>query len=451
MSLQVGDVRKIFSSTDIHSIVTPLPLVDSQATQSAAKSVFEEGLLQKILQEKASPEEMEGLRAAIKPLGKEIDDRELSLLAQFKKYTQKNGENDPLLRDGTKICAGKIAGISRNILITNKTATYHFNKGRLNDKKHLNSSRNVGFGVDLMTNKLHAIKSMRHNETVDRHHACDYKAEFEIQSQYNNSDHIVHVVGLVVAEGKKPPTREGENSLKSYLITEMANGGDLYDAIYDTKNPLTRTNMRHIAFQILESVEEIHRKGHIHGDLKPANMLIHYQQGGDAKILITDFGHACAIGSEECKFLRGTPPYYLSPQGWHARVWDGEQSSQANDIWAVGIILYELFYKTCPQFHLIHTFTSGSKVQIKDFLTSSLRLGYRISHLPANDEKTRKCLTSNPSNIDKIICKYWGSLEGYSIKEGKLLRAMLHPDTNKRIGIVQARECMEGVLKEFSI
>lgn len=91
---------------------------------------------------------------------------------------------------------------------------------------------------------------------------------------------------------------------------------------------------------ILSGLTEIHQKNFIHSDLKPENILL----TTDGKPKIADFGVSCMMNSvsEVSNEVRGTFQY-LCPH----YVRTGELTTEC-DIYAVGLIGYELFSGICP-------------------------------------------------------------------------------------------------------
>lgn len=87
--------------------------------------------------------------------------------------------------------------------------------------------------------------------------------------------------------------------------------------------------------QICLALEAIHGEDIVHGDLKPANLLI---SGREYNIKLTDFGIS-QKHSQGCDLVQsdaGTLPY-CSPE-----VLKGEATNQKADVWSLGCILYDM-------------------------------------------------------------------------------------------------------------
>ena len=92
--------------------------------------------------------------------------------------------------------------------------------------------------------------------------------------------------------------------------------------------------------QIVEGLAAIHFKGVVHRDLKPSNILL--TAGNIVKII--DFGLARSIQSDltVTNALMGTS-LYLAPE-----LWDGADPSFASDMYALGVILYQVITGIAP-------------------------------------------------------------------------------------------------------
>jgi beta-lactam-binding protein with PASTA domain len=124
-----------------------------------------------------------------------------------------------------------------------------------------------------------------------------------------------------------------------YIAMEYLPGRSL-KAVVREQGPLEPTTAIDIVIQILQAARFAHRRGVIHRDLKPHNVIL--DEEGRAKV--TDFGIARAGASDMTLTgsIMGTAQY-LSPEQAQ-----GHAVSAASDIYAVGIVLYELLTGTVP-------------------------------------------------------------------------------------------------------
>ncbi len=121
----------------------------------------------------------------------------------------------------------------------------------------------------------------------------------------------------------------GEHDGRPYLALEHVDGESLRARL--GAGPLAvREALRH-GRAVAEAVAEAHRRGLVHADLKPENVVI----SRDGRVRVVDFGLARLAG--------GTPdsssgtPAYMAPERWR-----GAPPAGAIDVWAIGVLLHEL-------------------------------------------------------------------------------------------------------------
>ena len=104
--------------------------------------------------------------------------------------------------------------------------------------------------------------------------------------------------------------------------------------------PLDPIRAIDITMQILKAARFAHRRGVIHRDLKPHNVIIDEED----RAKVTDFGIARAGASDmtETGSIMGTAQY-LSPEQAQ-----GHAVSEASDLYAIGVVLYELLTGSVP-------------------------------------------------------------------------------------------------------
>jgi hypothetical protein len=128
----------------------------------------------------------------------------------------------------------------------------------------------------------------------------------------------------------------GEQAGCPYLALEYVGGGSLAQHLDGT--PVASRQAAELVLALASGIQHAHEKGIVHRDLKPANVLL--QTDGLPKI--TDFGLAKRIESAQAHTQTGTilgSPSYMAPEqaaGHSAEI------GPATDVYALGVILYEL-------------------------------------------------------------------------------------------------------------
>src|SRR3954462_5040077 len=131
----------------------------------------------------------------------------------------------------------------------------------------------------------------------------------------------------------------GEYDGTYYIAMEYLPGKTLKDVSRE-EAPLDQLRAIDYGIQILQAASFAHRRGVVHRDIKPPNVMV----GGDGRLKVTDFGIARAGASEmtETGSIMGTAQYLSPEQAQGQRV--GAQS----DLYSIGIVMYEMLTGRVP-------------------------------------------------------------------------------------------------------
>ncbi|HRI63928.1 MAG TPA: serine/threonine-protein kinase [Polyangium sp.] len=151
------------------------------------------------------------------------------------------------------------------------------------------------------------------------------------------SHHVARVLDVGTDENDAP-----------YIVMEFLEGQDLH-ALLKSRGPLPFADAVEYVLQTCEAVAEAHAANIVHRDLKPANLFLTVDVGGAPCIKVLDFGISKIASSEvalthESQMLGS--PLYMSPEQMNAP----HTVDARADIWALGIILYQLVASKTP-FH----------------------------------------------------------------------------------------------------
>jgi eukaryotic-like serine/threonine-protein kinase len=178
-------------------------------------------------------------------------------------------------------------------------------------------------------------------KVLDEKHAKDEQFVERFRREAKNAASLSHPNIVSIYD-------RGEAEGTFYIAMEYVEGRTLKDLIL-ARGPLPVDQAVSYARQILSALRFAHRKGIVHRDIKPHNVLV----DNDGRLKVTDFGIARAGASQmtEAGSIIGTAQY-LSPE--QAR---GAPVDQRSDLYSVGVVLTEMLTGAVP-------FTGDTPVEI---------------------------------------------------------------------------------------
>ncbi|MCL2450976.1 MAG: serine/threonine protein kinase [Polyangiaceae bacterium] len=153
------------------------------------------------------------------------------------------------------------------------------------------------------------------------------------------SAHVVRVMDVGTLDDGLP-----------YMVMEHLSGTDL-GHVLEVRTALPVEEGVDYVLQAIEAIAEAHAAGIVHRDLKPSNLFLTVRPDGSPLVKVLDFGISKAVVASGCEpvdltataIVLGTP-LYMSPE----QVRSTKNVDTRTDIWALGVILYELLGGTPP-------------------------------------------------------------------------------------------------------
>ncbi|XP_076911275.1 mitogen-activated protein kinase kinase kinase 20-like [Bidens hawaiensis] len=167
--------------------------------------------------------------------------------------------------------------------------------------------------------------------------SADVSASGSIQKEKEVLDNLRGCSNVIKCFGEEVTTGD-EGQMVYNLLLEYGSGGTLADLIKNSNGVgLPELDVRRHARSILRGLSHIHKRGFVHCDLKPENVLLVAGKTGAFIAKIGDFGLARRTKRAKKNSYGWGTTMYLSPEA----LINGVQEQPA-DIWAFGCIVFEM-------------------------------------------------------------------------------------------------------------
>lgn len=188
---------------------------------------------------------------------------------------------------------------------------------------------------DTQLNRMVAVKMLRDRYARDPNFVQRFNEEAQAAANLNHPNIVtIFDVGQDHANGAD----------RHYIVMEFLEGHDLKQTLRERQINGQRFEVEdavHIIRQICEGVGYAHKRGLVHCDMKPQNVII----SPDGHAEVADFGIARAYTAslnQRDEVVWGTPQYFSPEQA------TGTVPTPASDVYSIGVMLYELLAGKLP-------------------------------------------------------------------------------------------------------
>ena len=252
------------------------------------------------------------------------------------------------------------------------------------------------------TGKASALKIV-HPNLASRPELVDmFVREALVAGRMGDHPNVVNVFDAGVDEQRRVP----------FMAMELLDGQTLEDHL-QAQAPMAWPLVRDLMDQLSDALEHAHQAGVVHRDLKPGNLFLTKDRKGRPLLKVMDFGIAKVLEkSVEGSVTRIGSPLYAAPEQQagdtfrHLAEKQGisiaREVSPATDVWAVGLIAYEML-TGLPKTQVWGTLGTLDDLMVKVVLDPtplpSARAGDRASLLPRGfDAWFARCLMKNAAD-----------------------------------------------------
>jgi len=218
--------------------------------------------------------------------------------------------------------------------------------------------------TQISLNRTVAVKLFQHEGAADADLFARFNQEAQVLAQFS-CPHIVQIL----AAGTTPGQAGGS---LGWMAMEYMAGGDLARYLQQQGPPLIEVGLRWFR-DTLEGLAYAHRRGVLHRDLKPHNLLL----TAEAVVKVSDFGllkqvQQAPTGLTPRSIIMGTP-HYMSPEQTL-----GEPLDERSDLFSLGTTFFYVFSG-----HLPFDRNSSAAVLVQISQEDAPRLDVAAPHLPS--------------------------------------------------------------------
>ncbi len=224
------------------------------------------------------------------------------------------------------------------------------------------------------------------------------------------SDHVARVLDVGMLDTGSP-----------YMVMEYLEGQDL-GTLLETQGPLPIEAAVDCVLQACDAVAEAHALGIVHRDLKPRNLFLTSRNDGRPLVKVLDFGISKQkSGGGDLSLTRTTEiigsPNYMSPEQFRA----AKAADERSDIWALGVILYELITAQVP-------FVADTVTQLTAMVLSEPPRPIAALRTNVPDELVRvieRCMQKDPAARFQTVAQLAAGLQRFAPPDTRELAARI--------------------------